>query len=319
MWETLGIAATGDSAAIRRAYVARLRSIDVERDPAAFIRLREAYENALAAAARGDVWDDEPAEDAGDDTFWEDDPESEPADAEPVDVKPAERQSIVLRTDDREAAPRPLDRAEELEDEPDPDIAIDEALAGAGVPAAWRLFEHYMATGAVRLNEQADLVWKLVNAALHDTAPGAEATFRSILATVDAARAGREDDLAELRSEIAARRAAETWRDELERSARKRALGAKRFPVRGARVVLGEKSRYGQNRAQFDAIQKLLGEYRPHERWLALRLGGERLAALEQQLQRDRVRKARRDNIFVICVIALFALDFLWVILFGRD
>lgn len=47
-WSVLGIAPTGDLALIRRAYADRLKSIDVEGDPKAFIALREAYDGARA-------------------------------------------------------------------------------------------------------------------------------------------------------------------------------------------------------------------------------------------------------------------------------
>ena len=51
-WEELGIAETTDGKAIRRAYAGRLRSIDQQKDPGAFQRLRGAYEWALNYAAR---------------------------------------------------------------------------------------------------------------------------------------------------------------------------------------------------------------------------------------------------------------------------
>ncbi len=52
MWGELGIEPTADATVIRRAYAQRLRAIDPDRDPAAFQRLREAYEAALSSSAR---------------------------------------------------------------------------------------------------------------------------------------------------------------------------------------------------------------------------------------------------------------------------
>ena len=49
-WDELGLAPTADRGAIRRAYAARLKTMPPERDPAAFQRLRTAYENALRRA-----------------------------------------------------------------------------------------------------------------------------------------------------------------------------------------------------------------------------------------------------------------------------
>lgn len=46
-WDELGIAPTADQGAIRRAYAGRLKTIDVDRDPAAFIALRQAFTDAL--------------------------------------------------------------------------------------------------------------------------------------------------------------------------------------------------------------------------------------------------------------------------------
>jgi hypothetical protein len=46
-WDELGIAPTDDPAAVRRAYAARLKTLDVDGDPTAFMRLRSAFEGAL--------------------------------------------------------------------------------------------------------------------------------------------------------------------------------------------------------------------------------------------------------------------------------
>jgi hypothetical protein len=52
IWETLGIDSSADRVAIRRAYAVRLKAIDVEADPQAFVVLRAAFEEARACAGR---------------------------------------------------------------------------------------------------------------------------------------------------------------------------------------------------------------------------------------------------------------------------
>lgn len=51
IWATLGTEATTEARAIKKAYAARLKAIDVDSDPAAFITLREARDTALRLAA----------------------------------------------------------------------------------------------------------------------------------------------------------------------------------------------------------------------------------------------------------------------------
>lgn len=52
IWEVLGIAPTNDGRAIRSAYAARLKAIDPDIDPKAFIALREAMEEAMVAVEK---------------------------------------------------------------------------------------------------------------------------------------------------------------------------------------------------------------------------------------------------------------------------
>lgn len=60
-WAILGIEPTDDTRAIRVAYSAKLKAIDPEGDPMAFVALREAFDAARAEAQRGQD-DDTPAE-----------------------------------------------------------------------------------------------------------------------------------------------------------------------------------------------------------------------------------------------------------------
>ncbi|MBY8821725.1 hypothetical protein [Sphingomonas colocasiae] len=55
IWQALGIAPTTEVAAIRRAYAQRLKALDVDADPDAFMALREARDEALRHAAAGEA------------------------------------------------------------------------------------------------------------------------------------------------------------------------------------------------------------------------------------------------------------------------
>jgi hypothetical protein len=306
MWDVLGIAPTTDTDAVRRAYVAKLRAIDVEREPAAFIRLREAYEAALAAGAYAQFNDD-----------------TETGDLAPIEEETALAEETIDVTPRREATlakPQPVPPPAppvEIEIEEDPEEAIDDALEKSGVVAAWQVFEHAMATGAIGLGREAPLMNRLVAAALDYREPGSAAFFRSVIATVGPTKPSRDDDLADLRTVITDRLAAEKWLDETENNAAKRAFGKRKFVVRASRILLGRKRRYRRSRAMLSAIQQLLGEYRVHRFWLEPRLDAERMAGLEKRLQRDLVIKKWQDNAFVIAVLTFLAVDFLWVLIHG--
>lgn len=51
IWATLDIDPTTDRSAIRKAYAARLKAMDVDADPAGFAALRAARDAALAGVA----------------------------------------------------------------------------------------------------------------------------------------------------------------------------------------------------------------------------------------------------------------------------
>ena len=64
-WQTLGIAPTGDEAAIKTAYAARIRQHRPDRDPAGFRRIRAAYEEALRLRHHYESHRDEPRRPTG--------------------------------------------------------------------------------------------------------------------------------------------------------------------------------------------------------------------------------------------------------------
>lgn len=59
IWKVLGIEETGDEEAIRKAYLDKLAGVNPEEDQAGFMRLREAYEQALASARREESPEDD--------------------------------------------------------------------------------------------------------------------------------------------------------------------------------------------------------------------------------------------------------------------
>ena len=64
-WQTLGIAPTGDEAAIKTAYAALIRQHRPDRDPAGFRRIRAAYEEALRLRPYYENHRDEPRRPTG--------------------------------------------------------------------------------------------------------------------------------------------------------------------------------------------------------------------------------------------------------------
>lgn len=83
-WKELGIDPTSDTRAIRVAYSARLKAIDPETDPQAFIALREAFDAAKIQAQWVDLPDEEEDEEDWDEEAWDENASWEPAPTEYV-------------------------------------------------------------------------------------------------------------------------------------------------------------------------------------------------------------------------------------------
>lgn len=78
-WSSLGIDPTNDERAIKRAYAGKLKTIDVEAEPAKFVALRKRYEEALWQAR----WIDDDGADTSED-LWDEDFGAEAEDREPA-------------------------------------------------------------------------------------------------------------------------------------------------------------------------------------------------------------------------------------------
>jgi hypothetical protein len=212
-WAELEIARTDDQAAIRRAYAARLKAIGADRDSAAFMRLRRAYEEALAGASVSAADEDE-----------EDDGGASPAiDDELTLAVPAGRASA----------------AQQMAGWPEPSI---ERAAGSEIVLPYGAFDRFrqvfeeriaasdtlgaagslktaLAEGIVTIGGERELVRALAICGLADTALTLD-EIEEIGRTFQAQMAGRGDSILEPLRCLLARAEALRWQARILRDAR---------------------------------------------------------------------------------------------------
>jgi hypothetical protein len=270
IWRTLGISRTADKTAIRRAYGARLRALDREGDPAAFIALRTAFEEALACCDRFDAAAEEP---------------------EPTMLQVAE----CVRTAPPGAVPDYLVV---------PDDVLDGILRQDGAVAAYRAYLGWLARGEVSLSQQEQLSLRLLARIAADQSVPAD-LFKEMVQTIAPEEstwpaAGLKEDLQALRARIAAYR----WLETLRKKAASWAWQVPKHEIYVARLFLRQTRAIRGQRRSLDCTLETMKAYRTHEAWL----GGALEAQWLNQVEARTKSKLKRKDLSGIVIFGGFVL-----------
>jgi hypothetical protein len=246
VWQELGIAPTSDAREIRRAYALRLRDAHPEHDPAAFQRLRWAYERALA---------------------WAEDVRT--------DLEPSSNPSHDDAETDEESTDEPaFEQAERFDVADDHEVGaslrrFETARAAGDTEAAFAEFSRGAARGVWSLDDQELVVAELMQVAVEDERLPI-ARFAEIARATDWDRPVAWDDQEHqaLRERVLARLGAGRWYTELKAAA---AGSGGKFEVRQqrliARALLGRLPRWRMRLIARESIRQALEEYERCQPW----------------------------------------------------
>ncbi|HQT38393.1 MAG TPA: hypothetical protein PK231_03135 [Acidocella sp.] len=301
IWRTLGIPRSSDTATIRRAYVAQLRTIDIEVDPAAFMALRRAFEQAIEKA---EELASEPEPESkiiaeGDDYDENDDDEG--CDDRTQDIPPLPEQR------------EPADWYQNQRSLNDWRDFLGTMITAHGVWVTWKLFNRALAKGDIALTDQTPLMQLLMTKAVKDeTLP--QAAFMTMIKTLGLEDAAfKFDGWQDLTTEIKKRLDAYHWLDALKAIATGPQRGKNKYPARAARIFLSPGSRLGGDTTMLEAVAKIFSEYHEREIWLRTDLDSIWLQRLEANLLRVKKIKAQNSKILVYAVLMFFGIDFLYL------
>jgi hypothetical protein len=291
MWDVLAIAPTDDPKAIRRAYAARLRQIDPDRDRAGFARLRQALEWALAGAKQPPrrLPHEEPAREPA--------PAAAEAPMAAIEIAPVlqARQDVPTFPATQLPAPPVLPRTHAP---PPPDIVgehaneralligLESALQRRDARDASQLYCRAAATGALPFGDTERMLARLFTVALEDPTFDGEA-FRG-LATCFGWDRSELDSVAvsAVRQRVAARLAAEDWYDGLVTTADRKTWRIPRYQTKVARLMLKRIRGFGLFRITRPALQVRLDEYTRHELWVRDRIDPAWVTTLKRRMRR---------------------------------
>jgi hypothetical protein len=292
MWDELGIAPCDDAKAIRRAYAARLKKLDPDRDPEGFARLRSAFERALDGATRNGS---RPSSDASPPTSAQSD--ADPAadelraaprsEAEPDRGETAAAHSTAPTEKVRKAA-LPSPPASDYDDIRDRAllIALDAALRRRDAAEATALYYRAAATGALSLERAPDVIERLLAVAVDDRTLGA-AAFRHLTRTVGLATPqSRAPVASELRQRVLARLRADDWYDDLLAKAGQKKDRTARRQRKIARLILRRIGRHWHPRVDKAALRTWLDQCKTHAVWLEDRIDPLWVNKLDRRLRR---------------------------------
>ena len=272
MWDELGIAPCADPKAIRRAYAARLKKLDPDRDPETFARLRTAFEWALSRAG-----DDDDARSSTTREF------SQPTAAR-SSTSPVENAQRPGR-----GPPVPASDPDDIRDRALL-IALNSALRRRDGNEATTLYYRAAATGALGLDGAREVTERLLAVAVDDLTLGT-AVFRHLAQTIGVStRWLRAPVASEVHQRAIARLQAEDWYDDLLAKAKQRKGREGRHQARIARLLLGRIGRYWSPNVDPTALKTRLEQCRLHAVWLGDRIDVAWLGRLEWRQRRGPLR-----------------------------
>ena len=269
IWQELGIAPTVDVKAIRRAYAARLRAIDADRDLAAFQQLRAAYEAALRRGMSRPVATVIPSPPR--ETQADDPPRPLPR---PQPPPPAPTADDPPRPLPRPQPPPPAPTAEDLE-RAQLRRDVNAALQAQDFRTALQHVIGGLARGTLSLGEREPVLESVMPGVVRDTSIRADDYLSLLRQSGWSTVPGARERVSPTRQQAMARGEAELWFLRLSAQAKHRTNRAARLLLRGTPVLF-------LSAPSIKELQQEIVRYRHYSTWIAHRFDHRHIARAEQ-------------------------------------